>query len=221
MNQQRAASIDGSDSLEGDGLPFYPSQSPSLRRSMGCGRQSNKVPAAEDVRPREVDVRGTDKDAGRGRSRPQLEANRGRQRRTKRQSDRNPWALHRRQRKQGWLIESFSQAISLKAHFWGVWRRDCVASLQSRGRWIEPSRDIKAGGVIVVHEDNLPPQKWLVGRIVEVEAGADGKVRVRTASGTYRRAIVKLAPLPFDEHVASREAYKGAGVAAHALLIRN
>ena len=88
---------------------------------------------------------------------------------------------------------------------------------------MERARDIKVGEVVVVHEDNLPPQKWLVGRIVEVEAGADVKVRVatvRTASGTYRRPIVKLAPLPFDEHVASREACKGAGVAVHALLIR-
>ena len=122
MDRLRAASIDGSNSLEGDGVPFYPSQSPSLRRSMGSGRQSKEVPAAEDVRPREVDVRGTENDAGRGRSRPQLEANRGRQRRPKRRSGPNLWALanrsiaqsaarDRRLRQQGWLIESFSQAI--------------------------------------------------------------------------------------------------------------
>ena len=86
----------------------------------------------------------------------------------------------------GGSLSRFRRLSSLKAHFWGVWRRDYVASLQSRGRWREPSTDIKVGEVIVVHEDNLPAQKWLVGRIVEVEAGADGKVRVatvRTASG--------------------------------------
>ena len=174
MDRQRAASIDGSDSLEGDGLPFYPSQSPSLRRSMGCGRQSNKVPAAEDVRPREVDVRGTDKDAGRGRSRPQLEANRGRQRRTKRQSDRNPWALHRRQRKQGWLIESFSQAIHAESTLLGT------TCLHSRG-----SRQSSSG-----HRAN---------------------------NERHIEATVKLAPLPFEENVASNEACKGEGVATDAL----
>ena len=122
MDRQRAASIDGSDSLEGDGLPFYPSQSPSLRRSMGSSRQSNEVAAGEDARARETDVRGANDDFGRGLSRPQLEANRGRQRRPKRRSGPNRCALANRAiaqsaaldrhlRQQEWLIESFSQAI--------------------------------------------------------------------------------------------------------------
>ncbi|XP_033253445.1 uncharacterized protein LOC117192795 [Drosophila miranda] len=49
-------------------------------------------------------------------------------------------------------------------------------------------------------EDNLPPQEWLVGRVIATHAGEDGMVRVveiRTSTGVvFRRPIHKLAPLP-------------------------
>ena len=64
IDRQRGESVVASDSLEGDGLPFYPSQSPSLRRSMGSSSQSSEVAAAEDDTPNETDVRETDDDAG-------------------------------------------------------------------------------------------------------------------------------------------------------------
>ena len=46
------------------------------------------------------------------------------------------------------------------------------------------------GEIVVVHEDNLPPQK-LIGRVgEEVAVGVDGKVcvaAVRTANGGFKR----------------------------------
>ena len=38
--------------------------------------------------------------------------------------------------------------------------------------------------------------KWIIGRVVEVLSGSDGKVRnvtVRTPTGEYRRAITKVS----------------------------
>ncbi|KAH8350308.1 hypothetical protein KR084_004641, partial [Drosophila pseudotakahashii] len=58
--------------------------------------------------------------------------------------------------------------------------------------------NISEGDLVVVAEDNLPPQQWLLGRIVARHAGEDGMVRVvdvRTSvGGVFRRAIHKLAP---------------------------
>ncbi|KAL7742726.1 hypothetical protein ACLKA6_013067 [Drosophila palustris] len=55
-------------------------------------------------------------------------------------------------------------------------------------------------GELVVAEDNLPPQNWLIGRVTAVHRGEDGAVRVvdlRTATGgVFRRPIHKLARLP-------------------------
>ena len=62
-------------------------------------------------------------------------------------------------------------------------------------------RQHQRGEVVIIYEDNLPREKWLVGRVEEVDVGADGKVRVatiRTANGIFRRPIHKLTPLPIE-----------------------
>lgn len=77
-----------------------------------------------------------------------------------------------------------------------------MRGLQARTKWLCPDDKIKVGEVVIVHEDNLPPQKWLVGRVVEVETSNDGKIRVasvKTANGMYRRPIHKLAVLPHED----------------------
>ena len=65
----------------------------------------------------------------------------------------------------------------------------------------EDEDNVTIGGMVVVHEDNHPPQKWLIDRVEEVDVGADGKVRVaavRKANGVFKRPIHKLVPLPID-----------------------
>ena len=77
-----------------------------------------------------------------------------------------------------------------------------MANMQSRSKWTEAARNIAVGEVDMVHEDNMPPQKWINGRISEVEVGADGRVRVavvKTPNGSFRQAIQRLAPLPIDD----------------------
>ncbi|GIX96405.1 DUF1758 domain-containing protein [Caerostris darwini] len=48
-------------------------------------------------------------------------------------------------------------------------------------------------------DDNLPPTKWKMGRIIQLHAGLDNIVRVvtiKTADGTFKRNITKLCMLP-------------------------
>ncbi|XP_043064396.1 uncharacterized protein LOC122320293 [Drosophila ficusphila] len=92
---------------------------------------------------------------------------------------------------------------AVKQRFWVDWQNDYVLSLQQRQKWLSESHNIQVGTIVVVHEDNSPPQQWLIGVIEEVIKGEDGKVRVavvRTKSGVFKRSIRRLAPLPVDEH---------------------
>lgn len=53
----------------------------------------------------------------------------------------------------------------------------------------------------MIHEDNTPPQLWLLGRIVATHLGADGYVRVvelKTKKGFPKRPIHKIALLPLS-----------------------
>ena len=99
-------------------------------------------------------------------------------------------------------LSRYRRLTLLRGHFWNVWRKDYLGSMQQRAKWSEAGRNIEVGELVVIHEENLPPMQWLVGRVMEVVAGADGKVRVavvKTNSGIFKRPIHKLAPLPLDE----------------------
>jgi len=53
--------------------------------------------------------------------------------------------------------------------------------------------------LVIIHEDNTPPQRRITGRVISVMAGADGKIRVaeiKTATGVFKRPVQKLAVLP-------------------------
>lgn len=54
---------------------------------------------------------------------------------------------------------------------------------------------------MVVKQENLPPTKWVLGRVVGLHKGTDGITRVatiRTTQGTMKRPLVKLCVLPVE-----------------------
>ncbi|XP_065370901.1 uncharacterized protein LOC135963050 [Calliphora vicina] len=68
----------------------------------------------------------------------------------------------------GGSLKRFRLLSSLKEHFWAVWQRDYVRDLQQRAKWRTPNNNLKVGDVVIVHEDNLPPQKWVLGKVESV-----------------------------------------------------
>jgi hypothetical protein len=83
-------------------------------------------------------------------------------------------------------------------HFWKRWSTEYLHSLQERNKWKKPSPNVGIGDLVLVKEENLPPLKWRMGRVVTVHPGKDGLVRVvtvKTAMGEFQRPVVKLCPL--------------------------
>ena len=73
-----------------------------------------------------------------------------------------------------------------------------VTTLRRFTKWYYPSRNAQVGDVVILQEDGLVPGKWPLARIIEVHTGQDGLIRVatiKTANGTYKRPITKLALL--------------------------
>jgi hypothetical protein len=72
--------------------------------------------------------------------------------------------------------------------------------LQQRSKWkSEGSWTPRIGDLVIVKEDNLPPLVWKISVIEELFPGNDGITRVvmvRTPSGSYKRPLVKLCPIP-------------------------
>ena len=91
------------------------------------------------------------------------------------------------------LVQAFTQ------HLWKRWQMEYLHTLQERSKWIRPQENLKIGDLVVIHETNLPPLKWKLGRVISVSPGNDGVVRVvnmKTAGGTLTRPSVKVSRLP-------------------------
>lgn len=86
--------------------------------------------------------------------------------------------------------------------FWKRWSAEYLHTLQQRHKWQSPTDNLRVGDMVLVIEDNLPPARWNIGRILEVHPGKDGRVRVvtlRIRGSTFKRAVVKLARLPINQ----------------------
>lgn len=97
------------------------------------------------------------------------------------------------------LYERLQQLVQ---HFWRRWSSEYLTSLQSRakcGRNKGPP--IKIGSLVLLREENLPPQQWSLGRIIKVHPGKDNVIRVvsvKTKTGVFKRAVTKISVLPIE-----------------------
>lgn len=87
--------------------------------------------------------------------------------------------------------------------FWKRWHAEYLPQLQIRSKWTTGSKSIAVGDVVIVKEENTPPTKWNMARVITIHPGRDGIARVSTiqlANGTQiRRPMVKLCRLPVDK----------------------
>ncbi|GFT93649.1 integrase catalytic domain-containing protein [Trichonephila clavipes] len=70
-----------------------------------------------------------------------------------------------------------------------------------RGKWMIEKDNVMCSTVVIVEEDFIPVCNWLLGRVVEVYHGSDGKVRtvrIKTKTGEFKRPITKIRILPID-----------------------
>ncbi|XP_055920468.1 uncharacterized protein LOC129952067 [Eupeodes corollae] len=86
--------------------------------------------------------------------------------------------------------------------FWSRWHREYLTSLQQRPKWQTSKPNLRVDDVVLLKEPNLPPSKWVIGRIIKTHPGDDERIRVvtvKTKFGEYLRPVVKVSPLPFSE----------------------
>ncbi len=89
-----------------------------------------------------------------------------------------------------------------KQHFWRRWSREYITRLQQRPKWMKFQQQLKVNDMVIIKDDNLPPSKWNLGRVISVHPGSDDIIRVatiKTSHGEYKRAIHKLCLLPMEQ----------------------
>ncbi|CAG9124569.1 unnamed protein product [Plutella xylostella] len=91
------------------------------------------------------------------------------------------------------LIQAMNKQI------WKCWSNDYLQQLQARSKWRTPIENIKKDDVVVIREDNIPPGRWAIGRVIEIHPGKDNHIRVvtlKTQGNIIKRPVSKLIILP-------------------------
>ncbi|XP_072159686.1 uncharacterized protein [Bemisia tabaci] len=86
-------------------------------------------------------------------------------------------------------------------HFWQTWKNEYINCLRQRSKWTQETDPIKIDDLVIIQDNNLPPQQWRLGRITKCFPGPDDVTRVvdvKTTTGTLRRPVSKLCRLPIS-----------------------
>ncbi|CAG7818411.1 unnamed protein product, partial [Allacma fusca] len=102
-------------------------------------------------------------------------------------------------------LDRWQHVQQMTQHFWSRWSSEYLHHLQKRTKWDRIHNNVKEGDVVVIIEDNTPPQKWKLGKILELHHNPSDPqnlirtVTVKTAEGVYKRPIHRLCLLPTEE----------------------
>jgi len=108
-------------------------------------------------------------------------------------------------------LDGWQRVSQLQQVFWARWREEYLTLLQQRTKWRSPTQSLCVNDMVLVKDENLPPMRWPLGRVLHLVPGKDGVARVadlNTASGVIRRAVNKLCLLPLKDSV-ERQASSG------------
>ncbi|GJQ70138.1 hypothetical protein Trydic_g22605 [Trypoxylus dichotomus] len=96
-------------------------------------------------------------------------------------------------------LSRYQRLQQMTQHFWTRWSREYISELQQKAKWKSNLGSINVGDLVVIKDDHLPPSRWKLGRITEVQPGKDNVVRVvtiRISNGQMKRSVTRVCPLP-------------------------
>lgn len=96
----------------------------------------------------------------------------------------------------------YERIEQMRQNFWKRWSQEYVSELQTRSKWQSNTDTIAPNTLVLIKEDNQPPLKWRLGRVINTSPGKDGLARVadiKTANGVIRRSYPRLCPLLKEE----------------------
>ncbi|XP_065372164.1 uncharacterized protein LOC135964036 [Calliphora vicina] len=97
------------------------------------------------------------------------------------------------------ITNRWQRVRALNQRLCSRWKDEYLKDLQKRNKWKFMEKNLEVGDMVVIREDNLPPNEWRLGRVHKLHIGKDGHTRVvelKTVRGIITRPVVKLVALP-------------------------
>ena len=85
--------------------------------------------------------------------------------------------------------------------FWKRWSSEYLTTLVQRYKWSRQVPEPQIGDIVLVKENDMPPARWLLGRIVQKHKSTDNITRVvtlRTEKSMIKGPTSKLCILPVN-----------------------
>ncbi|GFX44846.1 integrase catalytic domain-containing protein [Trichonephila clavipes] len=98
-------------------------------------------------------------------------------------------------------LSRWQKLTKIVQHIWTKSSRDYLNNLLQRSKWQFHKDNVKLNTMVLIRDDNLPVNKWSLGRITKRFPCTDGKVRVveiKTDKGNIKRSIGNVCALPLD-----------------------
>lgn len=95
------------------------------------------------------------------------------------------------------LVQKLNQTI------WKKFQDEYLHELQTKTKWFTKNEEPQVNDLVLVRDENTPPCKWPLARIIDVHKGDDKLTRVvtlRMRNNTFKRPITKIAPLPINNN---------------------
>ncbi|XP_058817169.1 uncharacterized protein LOC131680475 [Topomyia yanbarensis] len=103
-------------------------------------------------------------------------------------------------------LSAWQKTQRFTQQLWKKWSTQYLSNLHNRTKWTQQRDNIRVGTMVVLKEENLPPLKWQLARVTEIQQGPDENVRVvkvQIKDGSYKRAISKVCVLPIRDNFIS------------------
>ncbi|GFW27091.1 integrase catalytic domain-containing protein [Trichonephila clavipes] len=99
-------------------------------------------------------------------------------------------------------LNIYQRLTKIVQSIWKRWSNNYLSNLQQRSKWKFEKDNARVGDLVLIKEDNLAINKWLMGRLIEVFPKKDNRIRVvtiKTQHGVVKRPISKICILPMRE----------------------
>ncbi|GBN45008.1 hypothetical protein AVEN_12180-1 [Araneus ventricosus] len=101
------------------------------------------------------------------------------------------------------LEKRFKYQQTLMNHFWNRWRKEYLLNLRSAYISTQPGKIIsfKVNDIVLINDERYPRNMWMMGRILELCPGRDGKVRsllIKTPKGNIKRSVQLVSNLEIN-----------------------
>lgn len=104
-------------------------------------------------------------------------------------------------------LTAWERIQKLQQEYWNRWTQEYIGEQQRRNKWAGCNRSLQIGDLVFIKNEITPPGQWLMGRVIEVYTGKDGKVRsckLKTAVNELSRPITQLCLLPQEDESNAR-----------------